>query len=55
MKKKNQFDSKDIMLLAATLIIIYVIISWFGNYGDLMDYGNQTSMESQTGYTEDQR
>lgn len=54
MKKRNQFDSKDMMLLVVTLIIIYVVMSWFGNFGDLLGSGNQTSMESQTDYQEGQ-
>lgn len=48
MKKRNQFDSKDMILLVVTLLIIYVVMSWFGNFGDLIGSGNQTSIESQT-------
>ena len=54
MKKKNQFDSKDMALLVVILIIIYVFVSWFGNSGEIMDYGNRTSIESQTDYKEGQ-
>ena len=46
MKKKNQFDSKDMILLVVILFIIYVFVSWFGNSGELMDYGNPTSTET---------
>ena len=45
MNKKNQFDTKDIILLVVTLIIIYTFVSWFGNNGEVMDYGNPVSTE----------
>lgn len=45
MNKKNQFDTKDIILLVITLIIIYAFVSWFGNNGEVMDYGNPFSTE----------
>lgn len=47
MKKRNEFDSKDMMLLLAALIIIYLFTSWFGNDGKVFeDYTGQTQTES---------
>lgn len=47
MKKRNEFDSKDMMLLLAALIIIYLFTSWFGNNGEVFeDYTGQTHTES---------
>lgn len=39
MKEKNHFDSKDMMLLVAVLLVIYIVTSWFGNNGEVFDYG----------------
>lgn len=48
MKKKNHFDSKDMVLLVVTLIILYMIMSWFGNNGEIFDdsYYNGPSVEA---------